>query len=373
MNLSLVLNHACNLRCTYCYTGEKYDRPMPLDVARRAVDFGFERSRGAELILSFFGGEPLLEPALLEAVVDYAVGRSRALSVPLHFSVATNGTLVDERRLALLTTYQFQVQVSLDGGPAAQDANRRFVSGASSWALVSANLVKLRAAGLSPRLVAVIDPATAHLLGESLEALIALGQHEVYFSPNYRSPWDDAACARLETGLRALGDVYLRHFREGTTLRIDPFHGKIVTRLLEGRKPPAVCGFGADELAVAPSGRLYPCDRLVGEDTAAEVCVGDVFGGLDLARRDALLHQKAKLDPECLACELRPRCSRSCGCAQVETGGQVGEVSAEFCWLERAFIAEADRVGSLLFSEKNPAFLQRFYVRGLQAIDAGLA
>ena len=37
-SLVLMVNHACNLRCTYCYTGAKFGRAMSRTVAMRAVD-----------------------------------------------------------------------------------------------------------------------------------------------------------------------------------------------------------------------------------------------------------------------------------------------------------------------------------------------
>jgi radical SAM protein with 4Fe4S-binding SPASM domain len=134
-----------------------------------------------------------------------------------------------------------------------------------------------------------------------------------------------------------------------------------------GRAGPSTCGFGRDELAVAPSGRIYPCDRAVRDDPGGETCLGDLESGLDPARRDALCARKDELDPECLACELRPRCTRWCGCSQLDTTGRLGRVSAVFCWLERTFIAEADRIAALLFSERNEAFLRRFYLPRLAA------
>jgi hypothetical protein len=58
---------------------------------------------------------------------------------------------------------------------------------------------------------------------------------------------------------------------------------------------------------------------------------------------------------------LRRRCSRWCGCAQMETTGRLGQVSPLFCWLDRAFIAEADRVAGELWDERDPTFLSEFY------------
>ena len=53
MHVVLLLDHACNMACSYCYAGEKRQAPMDDDVMRRGVAmcFGAEPAR-----LSFFGG-----------------------------------------------------------------------------------------------------------------------------------------------------------------------------------------------------------------------------------------------------------------------------------------------------------------------------
>jgi uncharacterized protein len=365
VNLSLVLNHRCNLRCRYCYAGEKIDRPMPLATARKAIDLALDHASRGYLIVSLFGGEPLLEVELAESVVAYAQDQAAHRKIRPYFSVSTNGTLLDERRLRLLTEKEFQVQVSLDGGPEAQDANRRFRNGRSSFAAVEASLRRLVASGLKLNVLAVVDPANAHLLSDSLDRIAALGVREVYFAPNVLGAWDEAACARFEAGLRALGDNLIARFREGRDLRVDPLSGKIVGHLMKGLRPATRCGFGTEEWAVSPSGDLFPCDRSVRPDGNGELRIGHVDTGLDLARRDALLARKAEVDPECAACELKARCSHWCGCMQVETTGSLGRVSPVFCWSERCLVTEADRIASTLYAEKNPAFLRRFYVPAL--------
>ena len=366
MNVSLVLNHRCNLRCRYCYAGEKVDRPMPAALARKAVDLALDHARDGFLVVSLFGGEPLLEVALAEEIVAYSRRAAEGRKVRPYFSVSTNGTLLDERRLRLLVDHEFQVQVSLDGGRQAQDATRRYRNGRSSHAAVVANLERLLGAGLRVNVLAVVDPANAHLLSDSLDFLAGLGVGEVYFAPNVLGDWDEPACARFEAGLRALGDNLIARFREGRDLRVDPLSGKIVGHLMKGLRPTIKCGFGREEWAVAPDGRIYPCDRSVrpGEG-APELCIGDVDRGLDQARRDELLALKARVDPECAACALAGRCAHWCGCMQVETTGSLGQVSPVFCWTERCFVAEADRVAGTLYAEKNPAFLRRFYVPAL--------
>ena len=361
MNLTLFLNHSCNLRCTYCYTGRKFHRPMSLSVMERAVELGLDLADHRFLMLTFFGGEPLMEPDLMEATVLHARARGEARGIRVFPGVATNGTLLDRGRLEMLKRHEFQVQLSLDGCPAAQDATRRFRNGRSSAARVEQNLRTLLDEGFNPRVLSVIDPDNVDQLGPSFDYFMALGVKKIHYSPNYSGAWDEVSCARFEEALADLGSRYMDRLRQDQDVRLDPLNGKVVTHLNRGYKPGQRCMFGVKELTVAPSGRIYPCDRLVAQDDDPAVCIGHVDSGIDVARRDALVANKDTPDDECAACELQPRCMFWCGCANYETTGDVGQVAPITCWFERCFIAEADRVASTLYTEKCPAFLKRFY------------
>jgi uncharacterized protein len=372
LNLALILNHRCNLRCRYCYTGRKFDRAMPFTVACKAVDFGFDHSRTGHLTLSFFGGEPLMEIEAMEAIVPYAEKRAQERSLTLAFSISTNGTLLDERRLALLREHKFHIQVSIDGAAAAQNLGRPYADGRPSHADVLANLQRLVSENLLEQIVAVIDPATVFWLRDSYQQLAAIGTRELYFSPNYLGDWTDAACTRFENALRELGDAYVDSFRQGQSLRLDPLYGKIVSHLIRGTSSPRRCGFGAEEMAIAPSGTIYPCDRMVREDDTPAMQIGDLERGLDRTRCEQIQTRRRKVDAECAACDLRPRCAQWCGCAQWETTHTLGRVSPLFCWFERSFIAEADRIAGILFAERNPAFLRECYALEPVQDEAGV-
>src|SRR5437868_4049462 len=72
-SLALIVNHACNLRCTYCYTGAKFSAPMPFKTGTVAISRGLRSLvPGGKLHLGFFGGEPLLEAALITRWMRYA-------------------------------------------------------------------------------------------------------------------------------------------------------------------------------------------------------------------------------------------------------------------------------------------------------------
>ena len=83
--------------------------------------------------------------------------------------------------------------------------------------------------------------------------------------------------------------------------------------------------------------------------------------GFDEPKRANVLKKRGNVDTECIGCEFRPRCMNWCCCINYALTGAIDETDGIVCFHERTAIKVADRVGSLLFEEKNPAFLNRFY------------
>ena len=104
MNFTLHLTADCNLACRYCY--ETHSRiHMTEAVAKSAVDLAF--SYGHEQNgFSLFGGEPMLERALIESLVSYAWDKAQMTGTTVKFKMTTNGTLLDEAFLRFAAAHK---------------------------------------------------------------------------------------------------------------------------------------------------------------------------------------------------------------------------------------------------------------------------
>ncbi|MFC1679843.1 radical SAM protein, partial [Elusimicrobiota bacterium] len=104
VNLALFLTQSCNLRCSYCYgDGGSYGTggKMTERTAFRAVDWLIEQSGKMKRVhLGFFGGEPFLNFPLMRKVVRYTLKKTRAAGKDVDFHATTNGTLLDEEKVA---------------------------------------------------------------------------------------------------------------------------------------------------------------------------------------------------------------------------------------------------------------------------------
>lgn len=363
MDITLFLNHACNLECTYCYNGRKFHRPMPREVMRAGVEMAFF---GKDARISFFGGEPLLELDLMREAIALAreIEKRKGGKIPARFSMTTNGTLVTPEVLEMLRKERFHLVFSLDGCRESHELTRPFPGGRSSYDLIVENLKRAMVAIPSVETITVIDPVNVHLLPRSFESLMELGVRNLNFSLNYEAEWSDAQLEQLRGALEELSGLYIKGYRDGIDFALDLFDSKVITHLKGGYACRDRCKFGKEEMCVAPSGLLYPCERLVGEDTRHDVTIGNVFDGPDLAKVMEMGKRKDTPDLECEACKLNHRCMYWCGCVNYATTGDVGVTSGLLCRLEQMSIAAADRSAGILFKEENPMFISKFYCAG---------
>lgn len=369
MDFTLCLTHDCNLRCAYCYAGAKSGRRMTWEVARQAIDFGFRHTlQRAALLggppraqLGYFGGEPLLEWDLLQHSTEYAMEQAGRENIALKKTVTTNMTLLDAARAIWLRERGFHIGLSLDGNAAMHDTLRRHPDGRGSHSAAAAALAFFHGPNPNGEVIVVVDPRNVGHLADSVAWLLGEDIRSISLNPNFYTTWKPAALAVWRDACERIGDLYLAQYRRGVPVRINVIDGKIRTHLKEGYDACDQCGFGDGEVAIAASGNIYPCERIVGDDTNEALRIGNVFDGFDAAQRARVMAGRGNRVRTCADCALRSRCMNWCSCINYATTGFTDRVDGLVCHHERMVIAVADRVAAALFAEKNPAFLSKFY------------
>lgn len=362
MELTLVLTHACNLGCAYCYAGEKHGRRMPIETGEKALTWGFAQlPEGSKIQVGYFGGEPLLAWDLLQRFQIRTEQLAAEKRAKLTTTVTTNGTLLSDEKMDWLSDHKVVVAVSLDGARETHDARRPYVNGRSSFDDALAGARRALARAPLTELIAVSDPATVNQLAGTARFLLDTGARVISLSPNYAAAWDEAALAAYSTEMEKVGDEFIRRFRNGEDVYIAQIDAKIVGRLKCGLQSCDKCAFGLGEVSVAPSGNLYPCERLVGNDDGGKWCIGHIDTGVNRAKLGALYYEKLGKDPTCAKCSLRDRCMNFCGCSNAFGTGDAATPGAFLCHAEQIHARVADRVAKTLFWEANPTFLAKFY------------
>ena len=121
----------CNMRCTYCFYADVSNHRdivsygiMSTETTDRLIKNIFENIHDDdEITFSFQGGEPTL------AGLDYFIHFVSVVEqlhhlVPYHFTIQTNGLLLDESWCRFLAGKKFLTGLSLDGDKVFHDACR---------------------------------------------------------------------------------------------------------------------------------------------------------------------------------------------------------------------------------------------------------
>ena len=148
--LTLQVTQQCNLRCGYCAYSGIYEKNrthsnqvMDLKTALKAIDFFLARNvELSDVVIGFYGGEPLLEFELIQKCVEYAKNLTEGRR--LRFNMTTNGTLLTDSVIDFLVDNDFALSISLDGSKQEHDTNRKFANGNGSFDVIISNIERIQ-------------------------------------------------------------------------------------------------------------------------------------------------------------------------------------------------------------------------------------
>lgn len=373
MRVTLHLTRRCNLSCTYCYADCTAAsrvlgaNDMTLETAQHGVDLALERSDKRAHIV-FFGGEPTLCLALIDATAQYARAAARARGKEISFELTTNGTRLTDAFFAVVTRHHMVVAVSIDGPRAVHDRHRLSNAGLGTFAKIDAGLDRLLREVPSAIASAVVTPDTVAHLSESVAWLLDRGFRIVVTAPNHGADWTPANARTLDRELGRITALYEERTRRGQRFYLGCVDGAIRTHVRGGSSEATSCGAGIDHVSVAADGTLFPCVQFVSDEREAPAqpspwSLGHVTTGIDPARAHALAPALGDRDPTCTDCAIASRCASGCPCANLAATGRPDRVSPIQCATQRIGIPLADRAATRLYRRADRTFIHKHYNR----------
>jgi uncharacterized protein len=296
------------------------------------------------LELGFFGGEPLIEAELILELLGYARRRCADASVSLSSTITTNGTVADGAAWQVLCDRSIDLAISHDGVPAVHDRHRLTIEGAGTSRRVEATMRRLIDAGRAFHVVMVVRPDTLGQLPRGITYLRSLGVRQLEPSLDLWATWTMADVEALE---RVVGEC-AELWRDGLpAFGIGWFDEKAAELSGVPREPSARCGFGAGEVAVAPSGNVYPCERLMDADRDGNPMrlPGHVLEGRDFLSRAPA---ECRDDAACRMCPVAEMCNTDCRCSNYVRSGDVARPDGLLCAWNQACLEHTARVLSEL-------------------------
>ena len=307
------LTENCNHRCNYCFVKGKNDlHRMSEEVARDSVEFLIRASREMRWFqMVLFGGEPLLEFDLLQFIIAYAKRRGEETGKQAQFSITTNGTLMTPEIARYFQQQGITYLLSIDGCKETHDANRKMLSGESSFEAVMSRLPMMKSRQPWQGTRMTLHPDTVGRLREDVELLYQRGINQFIIGPATGIEWSAEALAEYEREMLLVTDFYVERQKAK-----DPFRMTLYEKSLEEEnvRDQWGCGAGRGRVCISVKGELYGCAKILGVDGLQDSHkLGDIWTGVTnlTARRD-LLNTHANARPQCAKCKYADECAGGC-------------------------------------------------------------
>ena len=308
---------------------------MPLEVAKKFIDLLLDNDENTRsyldtrctrgVILDFIGGEPFLETALIDQIIDYFEEQTIIKDHPWQYhhkySFSTNGTLYFKPEVQqFLNKHKnnISLSISLDGNKRLHDACRVFPDGSGSYDLAIAAVHHYREVfdqTVGSKLT--ISPQNVNYLAEAIINLIEEGYTDINFNCIYEEGWTYEHATILYYQLKEIANYVIANDLYDD-IDLSMFNDQYY-------KPKQItdtqnwCGGNGRMIAVDYNGDIFPCVRYMSSslgDDVPPVIIGNVNDGIaPNAICKACIEKLKSIDrltqstQECIECSVAEGCS----------------------------------------------------------------
>ena len=138
----------CNARCFYCYEGKNRPVYMNLSAAEQTAEFIIEHINNRRCVIQWFGGEPLMNTAVIDSV-SYRL-RKELSDDKVRFVMITNASLADDEIIEKMKNEWnlYLLQITLDGTSEEYNLRKNYLSLKEPFELVIRNIRNVLNAGI---------------------------------------------------------------------------------------------------------------------------------------------------------------------------------------------------------------------------------
>ncbi|SLM86977.1 radical SAM protein [Vagococcus fluvialis] len=326
--LILQITQECNLRCSYCpYSCDlnsqrsHTNKRMSWDVAKKSIDFFYSHSKSTdEVVISFYGGEPILNFKLMEKCVEYA--KFVFLGKNINFNITSNGTIWNKKIMAFLVENDFSITLSLDGPKKIHDKHRTFKNGKGSFDLI----MKYLSDAISEHGKTLINKLSINMVmdpSNDFDEINNLFKNKLLKDINLRAEVIDDDFSeekniysddfiekiRYHEFLSIINYFHLVKIQdtskitEYTPLLIETDYERFLLnydKLDENFSPSGPCIPGQRRLFVDVNGEFFPCERI--SENNDFMNIGNLSEGMNMCKSSRILNIATLTENECKNC-----------------------------------------------------------------------
>lgn len=367
----------CNLKCKYCYQTNKTHSVMSLETAKKFIDLLITNDDNTKqyidtqqcigVVLDFIGGEPLLQPKLIDEIVDYFRTQTIIHNHPWQYnwriSICSNGTLYFNPEVQeLIKKYQkhLSLSITLDGNKEIHDACRIFPNGEGSYdkAIAAVRHYKEYWHGFMGSKV-TFSPDNIMYAGNAIINLINEDYTDIHANCVFEKGWENKHATIFYNEMKKIANYILNNdleYKINLSLFVENFFQPLPIDDTQNW-----CGGNARMLALGPDGNIYPCIRYMPSSLGdiKPIVIGNVNDGIMTTQeqRDEINELKAvnrinQSSEECINCPIAKGCSY-CQAFNYQDSGNFHHRATYICSMHKARALA------------NVYYWNRFYIKNL--------
>ncbi len=352
-SITIIVTNKCNMSCIYCYG--KYDRPkktetIGIDDLKKIIVLYSDGQKSFHL--SFFGGEPLVEFRKIKQCVEFCENLKENTKTDFHYSIVTNGTLINDSVCQLLHSYRFSVTISFDGMPTIQNKQRALINGKNSFNKVNEGIDLLNQYGIKFHIRATI---TKKFIDYYLDNILFVEKKYNKF-PGVQLDATDKWCIddvyNIEHQLNNFLDQCIddkEYFKLLSIPKLYAYFKMLVTK----KKDYTICEAGISSVCLSSDRNYYICHRF---DNHPDTAVGNIESGIDYKKLMSWREiNRWKVD-ECRHCLAKYFCGFGCPSKNNYQPNNPNNTNQIFCEFERMYVRLALKV-YVFFKEFEPRYI----------------
>lgn len=336
VGITLMLVQGCNLACKYCFGDEgNYNDTgkMSKETAFKAVDYLIKHTEEKKVLITFFGGEPLLALDLIKDIIEYTQDIDR----DIQFAMTTNGTLINDEVIEMISKHKISTIISIDGDEHSNNINRYYKDGRGSYNDTISKTDQLRAEGkVSAR--ATLSRDNLDIINV-FEHLNSLNFKNIPIAPANNMISNIEYLDFIKNNMDYVDYIEkLIHKKEYDKVKKSTFIYSMLIALHFGTNREYGCGAGIRDIAIDIHGDIYPCHRFVSHK---ETKIGNIFDDYEINQKERIKYlQKTHISnfkklKRCESCWIKKFCVGGCVSENYESNGSFLEQSNRECYFKQ--------------------------------------
>lgn len=308
----------CNARCYYCFEKGAIQKRMSKKTAEAVAKYIVANHDEDNLVIQWFGGEPLLEPNTISYIVDFL----HENGVSFDSKIITNGYLLTDEvvDLAVKKWNVRIIQITIDALNEEYNNIKNYVySKGNPFEIVMGNIERCLKREINIRIRINFNPLEYEKTVETVEYLKErFGKNPYFFV--YLAPIDSTDIPSItqefkqnkkhplielldaEKDFCSFGNYDSRMEKESP-------HDAILKKYYLTPIPTSCYGGCESSLTIDSMGNIFNCHRLLGHE---EYASGNVFSGRIVNDISSYYGNPYLKEEECSMCHLLPLCQGGC-------------------------------------------------------------